>query len=120
MQVTGRVIKGEGKAGGYYGIPTANLRLPTPLTIDPGVYAGWTTLPSGEVLPSVICYGAGSDQHGLKFEVHLIGFAADLSEQMLSVEIKDLVSNLVAFRDGEQMHKKILDDVAKVKMLLHV
>ena len=118
--ISGIVQKGEGKAGRYYGVPTANLRLEGEPGLLPGVYAGQTTLPSGEVIASVICYGAGRNVHGLKFEVHLIGLNQDLANATLSVEVGEKISQLMSFGDGEQMKKKIEADVAAAKRILGI
>ncbi|MEK9130734.1 MAG: riboflavin kinase [Patescibacteria group bacterium] len=117
MKVIGTVVKGQGKAGGYYNVPTANLVLSQTPTIEPGVYAGYARLPNGESLKAAICYGVKKETYGLIFEVHIIDWSGDLYGQTLEVEIGAKVSELVPFNGEVEMMKKILADVAKAKIL---
>lgn len=119
MTVTGRVIKGEGKAGAYYGVPTANLAIDQAPDVEPGVYAGLATIENGTTAPCVICYGAGPSPTSQKFEVHLIDWSGDLYGSTLSVDLKDWVSDLEPFSGEVAMKKKILDDVAKAAQIMH-
>lgn len=118
MWLKGTVVKGQGKAGGYYKVPTANLVLTEDPAIEPGVYAGYARWPGVDFQKVAICYGVKKEAYGPIFEVHIIDWSGDLYGQVLEVKIGDKVSELIPFSGEEAMMKKILDDLAKVKSLL--
>lgn len=109
MTVSGLVVPGEGKAGNYYGIPTANIDA-SPAGLDPGVYCGLATI-EGTAVPCILSYGS-------KLEAHLIDWNGDLYGRTLTVEVGERVSEFVPFHGEEQMKRKILEDVAKAKYVL--
>lgn len=92
----GTVVHGQ-QLGRKLGYPTANLgveglegSLP-----DAGVYVGDCTLPSGQVLRSMINIGyrptVDPQSHRLSVEAHLLDFDGDLYGQTLQLNILDYI-----------------------------
>ncbi len=120
MTIRGRVIKGEQKAGRYYGVPTANLDYEMAPDIEPGVYTGQAILTESKIFPCVICYGALVLSGKMKCEVHLIGCDEDLYDREIALTILDRVNDLVPFVSHEQMRQKIHADLLKAKQMLGI
>lgn len=112
MRVSGRVIKGSGKAGSVYGVPTANLEIVEPLNLNQGVYTAMTFF-AGETYPSVVCYRLLNQR--CIFEVHLLDFAGDLYNQTIDVELVEILSHNVAFQHETQMRQKIHADLERAR-----
>ncbi len=118
--VWGRVTRGQGIAGRWFGFPTANLSLATAPTLGFGVYVGWMNGPGLENNPAVICYGAGLTNGVPKFEVHLFDWSGMLEGATVEVAIGERISDLVPFEGEDQMRAKIQSDVAEARRLLHL
>jgi FAD synthase len=111
MIIRGTVTAGLGIASKVFGIPTANLIINEPLSLNSGVYIGHTSF-NGTSYPSIICYGIGSTN---KFEVHLLNTNLNLYGETLTVDIGEKISEIVAEPDLEKLKTKILADVEKAK-----
>ncbi len=111
MNVRGKVIKGQGLAKIAFGIPTANLLLEGPVSLEAGVYAAvcWV----GILKFNAVVY-VGPVVHE-KFEVHLFGYTGDLYGKTLEVTLLEKVGEHVPWVGEEQMRNKILQDIARAK-----
>ncbi|SRR3989339_1441503 len=112
MEFKGIIIPGEGKAGGYYHVPTANLKPEKEPDLAQGIYVAYGII-EGEKFPAVVCMGH-------KFEIHLLNWSGNLYNKELVVEIIELISPFVPFTSEEQMKKKIFDDLEKAKTFFHL
>lgn len=111
MKVVGKVVKGQGFATIAFGLPTANLEIDEMVNLSPGTYVGETSFKDRKY-PSVIYVGpVGSD----RVETHLFGFAGDLYEEILEIEVKKLIGPHVAWESEEQMKAKVANDVQLAK-----
>ncbi|MEK7183828.1 MAG: riboflavin kinase [Patescibacteria group bacterium] len=111
MVLIGKVVKGQGFARLAFGLPTANLDLDEAVTLEAGVYVGYTTVEAGR-FPSVIYIGPQASE---KVETHLFGFDADLYDQTVEIEIVKLISEYVPWKSEEQMKAKVAADVQKAR-----
>ncbi len=111
--LTGKVVKGK-QLGRTIGFPTANLQVPSNKYLPcSGVY-------------SVRVYGARSDQaikgvmnignrptvggQSLSIEVHLLDWAGDLYDQMLTVSLAGFVRAEQKFESLDQLKRQITED----------
>ena len=107
MEVSGKVIHGQGFAGLAFGVPTANVALDRSCAIGPGVYAAHCLL--GAHHYNAVVY-VGTVAHE-KFEVHLLGFKGDLYGRTLDIKVLQKLSERVPWVSEEQMRAKILNDM---------
>lgn len=115
LTICGYVVGGD-QRGRTIGFPTANLRLPDAwVTVEDGVYAGFSRTQSGDVAASAISIGrrptiyAGDGDRLL--EVHLIGFDGDLYGEVLTVGIVTRLRAQVTFDSVEELQSQLRADV---------
>jgi riboflavin kinase/FMN adenylyltransferase len=114
-QIQGRVVRGANR-GHTIGFPTANLADVEVLLPAPGVYAG-RAVANGISRPAAIHIGPNPTfgETGRKIEVHLLDFAGDLYDQVLTVEFVDRIRGTRRFDSAEQLVNQLNQDVAQVR-----
>lgn len=111
MDVRGKVIRGEGLAKIAFGIPTANLQIDQPISLEAGVYTAvcWVGIVK---FNAVVYVGPVANE---KFEVHLFGYDGNLYGKTLEVTLLEKVGEHVPWVSEEQMRTKILQDIARAR-----
>lgn len=104
-------MHGQKIAGTKFGVPTANLYFPEPITLSFGTYAGYAKW-GKKTLEAVIYYGAHEPK---KIEVHCLNFHGDLYGTRLTIDPQAKISDNVPWTTEQAMKEKVLNDVEKVK-----
>lgn len=116
--VKGFVKQGSGKAR-TSGFPTANLALSEPLTIEEGIYCALTSVVGmSESLPSVVFYGIPHTLPNVtepRFEVHVLGAAAELYGTEMCVDLLAFVRPNKKFETSEELHQAIVEDIVTAR-----
>lgn len=121
VAISGTVVKGEGR-GRDLGFPTANIAphggaLPA---LPHGVYAGWTRL-AAKRYPSVASFGRAETfgDEAVRLEVHLIGYASDLYDRELTVELVEYLRPMEKFPSARELKAAMEQDRAKALEILN-
>jgi len=116
-RMTGIVRRGAGRGIGL-GFPTANLSEVATLLPAHGVYAGHTTL-NGTRYPVAVSIGPNPTfgEHREKIECHIDGFAGDLYDKMLQVDLLSEIRPLQSFDSIEHLIQQIRDDVETTRSM---
>ncbi|MBT4121161.1 MAG: hypothetical protein HOA57_01750 [Candidatus Magasanikbacteria bacterium] len=111
---SGKVIHGNGY-GRQLGYPTANLDIKKEdIDLPSGVYVSKAVLSGNSFLASLTIL----ESPVFKFEVHLLDYAGeDFYGEVLEVEIGERISDLIEFKDEEELKTKIKEDLQKIKNL---
>jgi len=106
------VVHGNG-IGKQLGFPTANLNIKKEdVNLSPGVYIAKAILSGNNFLASLTIL----ENPVFKFEVHLLDYVGeDFYGKSLEVEIGEKISDLVKFKDEEELILKIKEDIEKIK-----
>lgn len=119
--ISGIVVHGD-HYGRRLGYPTANLDegafTRSGGAIQPGVYAGFTTLSDGRRFLSGILIGPKSTQGPSKIEAHLLDFDEDLYDQEIMLEILQKTREYEHFEDEELLKETIKKDLSIIQDLL--
>lgn len=88
-ELTGTVVRGEGRGGRALGVPTANLDHADLLLPADGIYAGSARAPDGEVYPAAISVGTKPTfgEHPRLCEAHLVGYQGGADEYGWTMEL---------------------------------
>jgi riboflavin kinase/FMN adenylyltransferase len=109
----GQVVRGF-QRGRELGVPTANLKCEEQLIPPDGVYAGRCVL-DGRVHPAAVSIGTmptfGS--HDRQIEAHLIGFAGDLYDRTITVDLIDWLREQQKHSNLELLKRQIDLDVSE-------
>lgn len=105
VKISGVVIKGK-EIGRKLGFPTANIEVSASLDLNPGVYAGKTSV-SGHKYKSAIFVPRG----GKVIESHIIGFSDDLYGQEIEIEIQEKIREIRKFNNEEELTNQIEKDI---------
>ena len=110
-RIRGKVVEGLAR-GRQLGFPTANLDQIDTIVPGFGVYAGWSSLPSGR-WPSAIHIGPCPTfgESNARVEVHLIGFSGSLYGQTLEVDFQARLRDIQAFPDLGSLTRQLQQDV---------
>lgn len=108
---SGKVIHGE-KIGRTLGYPTANIESKKEtFIISAGVYAAWTMVGEEKFKGALVVM-----DDPWKVEVHVIDMPPrDLYGQIISLEVKKKVSDIVQIDSLDALKKKINDDILLVR-----
>jgi len=111
-RLTGAVVAGEHRGAGL-GFPTANLADIATVIPGGGVYAVRVFV-GEEVYPGAANIGPNPTfgQSANKVEVHVIGFAGDLYDQLIAVEFLDRLRDTRPFASKDELMRQLRDDVA--------
>jgi riboflavin kinase/FMN adenylyltransferase len=114
-----RVVKGDGRGRGL-GFPTANLASEGQLLPARGVYAGRCRLPAGDAWPAVVNVGERPTFGGkaLRVEAHLLGYAGDLYDARVRLELVARLRDEQRFASPEALVARIHEDVRAARALL--
>lgn len=115
--IRGLVAVGDRRGAGL-GFPTANLVEVESFCPPPGVYAGRVNI-KGRVFPAACNLGPNPtfEVHGVKVEVHLVGFEGDLYGQSLEVEFLARLRDVRKFSGPEELKARLALDVAETRRL---
>lgn len=122
--IQGEVVRGQGIAGKFLGVPTANLDFDQgPKALPPkGVYACEIRI-NGEVhrYQGVLNLGLRPtfSGEGLNLEAHLLDFDGDLYGKTLQVYFKDFIRPEQKFDGPEALKAQIHQDIAAVRKCLN-
>lgn len=126
MKLHGRVIAGLG-IGKQLGYPTANLEIfggsasgapeAEPRDIQSGVYAARVTF-DGATYDAAVIIGARLKNDKPLIEIYFLDFEGDLYGQELQVAVVQRISDIVGYKDEEELIQKIKQDVEKVRLCL--
>jgi len=110
----GMVVHGA-RRGGALGVPTANLEAVDTLIPGSGVYAG-RAYTGAETWPAAVNIGPNPTfgEHGLKFEIHLIGFTGALYGQPLEVDFLSRLRDIQPFHSSEELKHQLQADIRAV------
>ena len=112
--LVGKVVHGNG-IGRRLGFPTANLDIKKEdVNLSSGVYIAKAILSGNNFLASLTIL----EKPVFKFEVHLLDYVGeDFYGESLEVEIGERISDLIGFKDTEELKNKIKEDLEKIKSL---
>lgn len=125
MEITGRVIKGQGY-GRVLGFPTANLDrrqyVRNKMNVKFGIWAGFVFLETVNkkqtALPAAIVIGP-IDKTGLpKLEAHIIDFKGNLYGKKITINLKKYVREFRKYASQEILEKQIKKDIQQIKKIL--
>lgn len=110
-RIRGLVTHGVGR-GHKIGFPTANVDAIDTLTPAIGVYAG-RGIVNGQVWPAAIHIGPNPTfhEHGVKVEVHLIGFAGNLYGQPFEVDFLSRLRDVHPFPSVDALKEQLNNDI---------
>lgn len=113
QKFSGRVIHGE-KIGRTLGYPTANIDITAEaLPLEAGVYASYVTVEGKQYQGALVILSTP-----WKVEVHIIDMPPhDLYGEMISLEVKQKVSDIIRFESVDALKKKISDDVLLIRKI---
>lgn len=116
-RLTGVVRSGAGR-GRKIGFPTANIAEIVTLLPAHGVYAGVTSI-EGRRYPAAISVGPNPTfgEHREKIECHIDGFAGDLYNQTLAIDLLAEIRPLQSFASVDQLIQQITADVASSRRI---
>ncbi len=122
FSLRGLVEHGDGRGGPELGFPTANLGIADGLA-QPGVgiYAGYVTLSSGEVVQSAISVGRRPtfyEHADPLIECYLLDFDRDLYGQHLEVTFVEKLRDEQRFESVESLIEQMHRDVAATRTIL--
>jgi riboflavin kinase/FMN adenylyltransferase len=117
--IKGEVIRGAGRGGRLLGTPTANISTPNELVPKEGVYAVRVRYDRRE-LEGVANIGTNPTFHNstMSYEVHIFGFAGDLTGRTLRMYFVDRIREEKEFPDAGSLHGQIAEDIRKAKEIL--
>ena len=112
------VIPGKSRGRGL-GFPTFNLRLPTDLTAEEGIYAGWVHL-DGRRYPGAFHFGPVPTFAELErsLEVHIIGGSFSAAPAELDFELVSWIREVRPFATPEKLAAQIAADVRDISAVL--
>lgn len=119
-EVTGRVIRGQGRGARLLGFPTANLAVDNGLLVPaPGIYAVRAEL-QGQINPGVANIGTcptfGNQE--LSLEVYLMDFDQDIYGEPLAVQFVQRLRDEQRFDDVPALVTQIKRDVAAARQIV--
>lgn len=116
-RIRGMVTHGAGR-GAKIGFATANVDAIDTLLPSLGVYAGRAKTSDGE-WPAAINIGPNPtfDEHAVKVEVHLIGYAGSLYGAALEVDFHQRLRDIVPFRSVDELQSQLQRDVERARTL---
>ncbi|MFA4814955.1 MAG: riboflavin kinase [Candidatus Gracilibacteria bacterium] len=117
MNLTGKIIHGEGR-GGCIGFPTLNIEGNFP-GLEQGVYAVWVSLEQGR-FRGAMNFGPQptfGDSH-VRVEVFLLDFDSDIYGETATVEVVQKIREIQKFASAEELKTQIMEDISRVKSVL--
>lgn len=114
--IEGKVVPGK-KLGSSLGFPTANIKPMDNFVIPKyGVYST-NTIVDGNSYLSATSVGSNPTfkEDGLKIESHIIDFNEDIYGKIIELEFVQYLREEIKFQKLEDLKKKVLDDINKVK-----
>ena len=124
-EIFGKVVRGEGVAGGTLDHPTANVEPFSRILPPAGVYAARARIGGSDGrLPAVMNIGAAPtfDSYGkkdlLRVEVHLLSGGGDLYGKEIAVEPAAFLRKEERFPDAEALKDQIGRDIASAQRVL--
>ena len=117
-RIAGVVGKGQ-QRGNTLGFPTANLQDVPTLVPGDGVYAV-RTIHDGIAWPAAANVGPNPTfgENARKIEVHLLGFAGNLYERVLTVDFVAKIRDTKPFANVHELIAQIAIDINEAKRLL--
>lgn len=117
-RLTGFVTRGDGR-GRTIGFPTANLTSVVTFLPAHGVYAGLTVLDDKQ-FPVAVSIGPNPTfgGHHEKIECHIDGYAGDLYESELSIDLLSEIRDLESFGSVEALVQQIHSDVQTCRTIV--
>jgi len=106
--IKGRVIKGENK-GRLLGFPTANIKISEAISVETGIYAGYTKL-NGKSYQSAL-YIRGDRI----LEAFILDFSGDLYDQEAEVTIHKKIRERLEFKNDQEAKRQIAKDVSYIQ-----
>lgn len=120
FELRGTVIHGE-QRGAKLGIPTANLEIPSRMSMPAmGIYAAWAEV-EAERHPAAVNLGVRPTfgENRLMTEAHLLDFSGDLYGKRLKLcFIGDRIRPEVKFGSVDELLEQVERDIAEVRMRL--
>ena len=115
FQLTGEVIHGAAR-GRELGTPTANMGHIQTILPAHGVYAGKAEI-EGKAYPVALNIGPNPTfgEQQTKVEAHVLDFAGNLYDQLLSVDLLKRIRDLQEFETSSQLQQQIQEDLAVVQ-----
>lgn len=115
---SGRVRHGY-QQGRIFGLPTANIYIARPVSLDEGIYFGYTRIsPDLITHPSLVFWGtpyAISGASGTRLEVHLLNKEIDLYRKLLGVTILAFLRANKKFADEAGLREAMAQDMRKAR-----
>lgn len=119
--ITGTVIHGDGR-GRTIGFPTANIVRITPsITLSPGVYASWVTMPDGKIYKGAMHVGPRPtfDDETSTVEIHVLNWNdSDFYGEALSFIVIKKLRDIEKFDTVESLVEAIQHDCTIVEKYL--
>lgn len=120
--ISGIVVEGK-RFGRKLGFPTINIRRPNERLVVPrnGVYIVRVHV-DGNYFPGVMNIGLNptvSDDHNLKYEVHIIDFSGNLYNKKVRVQLLSFLRDEEKFKSIEELKEKIQEDVERTRQFFN-
>lgn len=113
MRLSGIIIHGE-KIGRTLGYPTANIDVAREEGLHAGVYASWVIIEEKKYKGALVIADAP-----WKVEVHIIDMPPkDMYGSSITIEVKERISDIVAFPTVDALKRKIEEDIDAIKKIL--
>lgn len=118
MQLTGKIIHGEGRGKGL-GFPTINVEGAFS-DLEQGVYAVWVDL-NGSRYKGAMNYGPQPtfEDGKVRVEVFLLNFEGDLYGETVTVEPVERIRSVIKFESVEALRAQIDQDIVRVEQVLY-
>lgn len=118
MQLTGKIIHGEGR-GREIGFPTINVEGDF-RDLEQGVYAVWVDL-NGTRHKGAMNYGPQPTFNSgiVRVEIFLLDFEGDIYGQTVTVEAVERIREVKKFASVEELRAQINQDIVRVKQVLY-
>ena len=120
FELRGKVIRGE-QRGAKLGIPTANLEVPSRMSMPAmGIYAVWAEV-EGKRYPAAVNLGVRPTfgENRLMTEAHLLGFSGDIYGKRLKLcFIGDRIRPEIKFGSVDELLAQVDSDIVEVRRRL--
>ena len=121
FQISGNVVRGQGRGQKLLGFPTANLNWADALYPKPGVYAVRVIL-EGRIYYGItnIGYNPTFENQALSIETHIFDFAMNIVDKTIKIEFIERIRDEKKFQNIKELSNQIALDIRSAKKILNL